>query len=387
MPLLFHPLIMAFAVSAVATALLLYWYGNLRSPLRSTGTFAVLFSASCAAFFVLSEAQFSALDEHRLEMQVESVAEPQLSAEAPIDAPRDAANETDWTQDSLDQLLEQLSTNSNNAQDSGTVSAWTDDVAMMRPPAPAPAPTVSELQLASRQVCTESSGTPICFDKDDVLSSLPVADYAFNRPSKMTLGTPETIALVINSSGTANFEQEFQDMIGSITEGEVPVDAIMEAELVGPAFTIKPEGRQRRQLSTLNPTRWDWEVTPNRAGTHQLEVSMYVILTLAGEEISEDKPLAERQIIEVTVSALDRINQLLEDIEPLRAFIYTVVAGIAGILAWFGIKNWPGSHRKPSEENETELAESSAPNAEPARPVTKTEPASPKRANRQDETA
>lgn len=205
--------------------------------------------------------------------------------------------------------------------------------------------------------CTELGALDGCIDKHAIVQHLRTASYAFNRIGQMSLGTPETIALVIDTSGSADFDQELDGLPGTVSTGVTPISLQMEAELVGPAFTIEPEGRQRREISTLNPTRWEWEVTPEREGEHPLEVSLYVVLTKEGEKISEDKPLAERQVINVTVSRLDSLISFAQKIDPLRAFIFALVAGLAGLLAWFGIKSWKDVSGKEPEENKPQKIE------------------------------
>jgi hypothetical protein len=34
----------------------------------------------------------------------------------------------------------------------------------------------------------------------------------------------------------------------------------------------------------------------------------------------------------------------IEQIEPIRAFVFTMVAAVVGVLAWFGIRGWGRGH-------------------------------------------
>lgn len=198
--------------------------------------------------------------------------------------------------------------------------------------------------------CIQIGVSGPCLDRS-LFSGLEKAEYAFNAPQEMALAKPQTIALVIDTTGETDFEAELMALPGDRVQGETPVTLIMEAEIVGPAFAITPTGRQRRELSQLNPTRWDWEISPKRSGQHQLEVSLYVIATSAGESLGEEKALAERKVINVTVSRLDSMIAFTQKIDPLRAFIFTLIAGLAGLLAWFGIKSWKDvSGKEPEEE-------------------------------------
>lgn len=178
-----------------------------------------------------------------------------------------------------------------------------------------------------------------CLDRA-LFSGLERAEYAFNAPQEMAVSEPYTIALVIDTTGQTDFSAELMALPGVQVEGETPISLIMEGEIVGPAFEITPSGRQRRELSELNPTRWDWEVTPTRGGEHQLEVSLYVIASRGGESIGEEKALAERHVILVTVSPLNRLTDFIVKVDPILAFVLAIGGAIAAVLAWFGLKSW-----------------------------------------------
>jgi hypothetical protein len=178
-----------------------------------------------------------------------------------------------------------------------------------------------------------------CLDKS-LFSQLERAEFAFNAPQEMSTAEPQTIALVIDTTGTTDFDAELLALPGVPVRGETPVSLIMEAEIIGPAFDITPSGRQRRELSELNPTRWDWEVVPTRSGEHQLEVSLYVIASRDGERIGEEKALAERRVIMVTVPPLNRVTDFISKIDPILAFLVAIGGAIAAVLAWFGFKSW-----------------------------------------------
>ena len=195
-----------------------------------------------------------------------------------------------------------------------------------------------------------------CLDWN-IFSELESANFALNAPSDMLVRHPQVIALIIDSTGATNFEDELEGLPGNAVQGATPISLFMEAEIVAPAFEVDPEGRQSRQLSRLNPTRWDWEVAPKREGDHQLEVSLYVIATKNGESIGEEKALAERRIINVSVARVDQLASFAQRLDPLRAFIFALIAGLAGLLGWFGIKSWKDISSKDTEEERPQKIE------------------------------
>ncbi len=205
--------------------------------------------------------------------------------------------------------------------------------------------------------CAELGMLGDCVDKEAILATLKTASYRFNRVGPIKLGEPQTIAVVLNTSDSTDFDKELNNLPGARSTGTTSISMQMEAELVGSAFSIEPQGRQRREISTLNPTRWEWELTPERGGLQHLEVAVYVILTRNGEKIGEDKPVSAVQGVEVTVSPLDAIIAFTKRTDPLRASIFAFVAGLAGIMAWFGIKGSKDFFRTEPTEEKTQTIE------------------------------
>ena len=176
------------------------------------------------------------------------------------------------------------------------------------------------------------------YPEPDFTTTLSSRQYAFNAPDQVMISEPQQIALVIDSTGSTDFLEELEGLPGAVRKGETLVSVTMEAELVGPAFKIEPNGRQRKTLSRLNPTRWDWKVTPEQEGSHQLEVSLYVIAPEGESVLGEEKALAERRLISVEVSTFSRITAALDQWTTLFSSITAFISALAGLLVWFGFK-------------------------------------------------
>jgi hypothetical protein len=216
--------------------------------------------------------------------------------------------------------------------------------------------TVCQNQEVERSIviddCSQIGVAGSCIDKGLLISSLNSTEYAFNAPEVMTLDRPETIGLVLGSDGPIDRENHFLGMNGLVRSGQVPLTLFMEAEIVGPAFTIEPSGRQRREVSSLNATRWDWKLTPRQSGEHQFEVSIFIVLSRDGQKIAEDKPLAARQVVQVSVGTLDYLIALAGKLQPLQAFLVVLIAGVGSILVWFGISKFKDFWRNSDQKEE-----------------------------------
>lgn len=195
-----------------------------------------------------------------------------------------------------------------------------------------------------------------CIDKRKILDGLGEREYRFKHPATMFVGDAVQVALVIDTSGTADFGKEFGPLPGQVASGRTKVSMKMEAELSGAAFDIEPKGRIEHELLLSNPTRWDWKVTPRLEGEWPLQLSLYVILTDdTGGKISEDKPLAEQRTIRIDVHTLDRIGMWVAKIDPILALIVTAATALAGLLAWFGWRKWQDIWGRKEEDKPQKL--------------------------------
>jgi hypothetical protein len=204
----------------------------------------------------------------------------------------------------------------------------------------APAPTASDAERTSEEgapptSCLDLGVVGACIDKDTVLAGLKTAPYAFNAIEQMQVGHHYGMSLVIDPSRSADLKNALASSQGRFVEGTTKIALRMEAELSGATFTIEPKGRVERELSKLNPTRWDWDVIPTSAGNWPLQLSMYVILLGAdGKKISEDNPLVERRTIAVSVTWTDRVTNFVKTVQPIWAFAAAVIAGVVGAITW-----------------------------------------------------
>lgn len=211
--------------------------------------------------------------------------------------------------------------------------------------------TTSQLQddvwdydgIGESTLCYEYGIAGRCFNKMAILSRLNTAHYAFNLYSNMFVGEYYNVSLVIDPSSEENPAGHFDSEGGQIEEGVTKIALRMEAELSGTTFDIEPKGRVERELSFLNPTRWNWKVRPTAEGERALQLSLYVVLQDSlGKKIAEDNPLVERRTILVEVKWIDWASDLAKKLNPIHALLAALAASAAGVLTWLGF------HRKRS---------------------------------------
>jgi hypothetical protein len=86
---------------------------------------------------------------------------------------------------------------------------------------------------------------------------------------------------------------------------------------------------------------WIWDVKPLKPGKAAvtLEVTSYI---KSGKD-KEPVPIRVLQDIWlVDVKGLEWAKYQIEQIEPIRAFLFAMVAAVVAVLAWFGLRGWGG---------------------------------------------
>ncbi len=187
----------------------------------------------------------------------------------------------------------------------------------------APAPVERRAQTARVAEAAPAEAAPSV-----LASEFRSRQVAYNRPpSKLVLGRPIDVSLVINATADEEAAREaLEGFQGEIVERDVELSNIVSAQLTGVGFDIVSQSVERQKLSERTLNRWQWRITPTEPGTHTL------ILEIFGYQSGalEAEPLdAYRDEIVVEVRELDRIVNLAQRYQP----VFAVVAGVAGALS------------------------------------------------------
>ena len=109
---------------------------------------------------------------------------------------------------------------------------------------------------------------------DSVLQNAVMGRIAYNAPSTMQLDHSLEIQLLLSpSAGPDELKNQIVET-GQVTEAEVLVSPLMQAELLADdpaAFVIQPFLASPEQVVLAdNPTEWRWSVTAKKAGSQVL---------------------------------------------------------------------------------------------------------------------
>jgi hypothetical protein len=163
----------------------------------------------------------------------------------------------------------------------------------------------------------------------------------YNKPSALLLGESTAIQLAVKTNGQQKIEPFFEGFSGEVTVATMLVAQDISAELTGPPdrLQITRRGDKMRTILSPVPITWVWDVKPLKPGSAQvtLEVTSY-IKTDKDTEPVPIRVLQDTWLVEAR--GLEWVKYQIEQIEPIRAFIFTMVAAVVAVMAWFGIKGW-----------------------------------------------
>ncbi|MDF2382296.1 hypothetical protein JMG10_12500 [Nostoc ellipsosporum NOK] len=178
---------------------------------------------------------------------------------------------------------------------------------------------------------------------------------AFDPPSTMRMGAPETITLVVGKAAEAeavrNAMVDVVDAAGggdSIRTEKVSIGENVSAELTSPSsmFKIAPEGRVVKAMPGRGRQVWQWSVEALVPGKHKLTLTVGVpILGSAGEVW---QPVLEPKTFEIDVQARPRtwpefFDDMAKFLTSLKGMLVALAAviGAAGAV-WLGIRKFGG---------------------------------------------
>jgi len=165
---------------------------------------------------------------------------------------------------------------------------------------------------------------------DRALAKLTLGNIAFNTPEKMLLGSVETVELLLSVKESA---AQLTDAVAwrpvETAEG-IRVAPEMEATLVGHGFRIEATTPARQAVSSLARVRWAWTISPIKAGSQGLDLSLNARIQVEGK----DSPFVVRTFskkILVEVSVTDQVFGL---IKAHGAWLWTTVLLPLGVWFW-----------------------------------------------------
>jgi hypothetical protein len=178
-----------------------------------------------------------------------------------------------------------------------------------------------------------------------VASKMKSYPVEYNKPSNLLLGDSTPVQLVIKTNEQQKIQPYLKNFEGQVTWATVRVANDISAQLTGPPDRLKItlRGDKMRTILSPDPITWVWDVEPLKPGPAQvtLEVTSY-IKTGKDTEPVPIRVLQDTWLVEAR--GIEWAKYQIAQIEPIQAFIFTIITAVAGVSAWFGIKGWKRGH-------------------------------------------
>lgn len=199
-----------------------------------------------------------------------------------------------------------------------------------------PTPTIPTTPTIPEPKITERQKQKIIAD---VIKKLDQGQISYNPPKEMEVGESDTIEVLVIASKTENISKYPSRGRGKPVIEPIRVSSVMQADLTGSKFDIKPLFSSKEKLVTeISPTSWQWEVTPKEAGKQRLTLTVTVNIEIPGYE---------KKIPPYEYKAFDRdIKVKVNPIYSITEFLKTNWQWvITTIIACFGGFPWIISNR------------------------------------------
>ena len=131
---------------------------------------------------------------------------------------------------------------------------------------------------------------------DRELSRLSWQQMAFSVPEKMELGSTAFVELAVGGGKSVDDLVGLLDAAGKREGMEVQVSDDMEAHLTGDGFQITPTTPETQLVSSIQVTRWKWQIKALEVGTDNLSLSLNALLTVNGQSGKKSVQTFAREI-------------------------------------------------------------------------------------------
>lgn len=179
---------------------------------------------------------------------------------------------------------------------------------------------------------------------DEAVKALQWGNIAFYAPALIQLEDSEIVELLISPRKSIQQLQLELNFKEGIEAARVKLSNRMKANLSGSGFNILNILPDEQAVLSDSTTSWKWEVTPIKAGTQHLNLSMSADINVAGR----DAPIiiqTYRKSIEVSVSPVTRVSRLLNFLSSNWEWFWVAILFPVATFLWQKYRKNKPKHR------------------------------------------
>ena len=150
---------------------------------------------------------------------------------------------------------------------------------------------------------------------DQLLDKLDLGQAAFGAPNAMNLRDVGAVTLnVVHSASSSELLEEIR-RTGLNLSQPIKIGKRMQAKLTGHNFNIKSLNELVQAVSRREPTVWKWEIHPTSEGTHDLHLSLSVLLNVDNRDTPRTIETFSKSV-EVKVTHQQRLSRFWDNNWP-----------------------------------------------------------------------
>jgi hypothetical protein len=160
----------------------------------------------------------------------------------------------------------------------------------------------------------------------------------YNKPGTLFLGSSIPVQFVLQTTDKS-IDEMFKGFPGDITTAKVQVAENVSAYLSGPKdmIEIALRGEPRRAITSAGPVSWVWDVRPLKPGHAQVTLEVFSHIKIDNEDHNAQiRVLQDTWVTEAR--GLEWVKYEISQVEPVQAFLFALISGIGGVVAYFGLK-------------------------------------------------
>lgn len=172
-----------------------------------------------------------------------------------------------------------------------------------------PAPTASASNMQSDVI--EGSGYITNQTKDDIDQQLFNVSMVFTIPITANINDEVNAEFIIDPKKT---EEEIKNLVkdttGQVITDSIDVSRTVTAKIVAPNFKVSPSEDVRQALSTTQPTKWSWILTPTAEGAQTVQLRVVAHILIEGERVERELETFNRNLT-IVVTPKQKFNDFI----------------------------------------------------------------------------
>lgn len=147
---------------------------------------------------------------------------------------------------------------------------------------------------------------------DDIINQLRKAAIAYNVPTEVNIEDDFHIELLISLNDTViELIEKIREKGGKVGD-DISISRFVSVSLVAPDFDVKEISPEDQVLSTSEPTKWKWRLTPKKEGEYSIDLAVKSKIQY-GDKLTERHINSYDRTITVKVTPAQKAKRMFDE--------------------------------------------------------------------------